>query len=118
LFLVNEYGGAGLYAATKSNFAYTSGPTIFWNKDGNVSEFARPDCHFADLNIHDHKLYCVVEDRSNNDSKQMIGRFNREKPDAFDAVAKGYDFYACPRISPNGKNLLYVGWNDPNMVNF
>ncbi|KAI6177607.1 Acyl-peptide hydrolase [Aphelenchoides bicaudatus] len=110
---VNEYGGTGLYAFTKSNFAYTSGPTIFWNQNGAIAEFSRPDCHFADLNFHDQHLYCVVEDRSKN--SQSIGRFDFKQPDSFDVVAKGYDFYSTPRISPDGKQLLYVAWNDPNM---
>jgi hypothetical protein len=114
--LVNEYGGTGLHAISGNNFAYTSGQTIFWNRNGSVTEFSHPDCHFADLNFVDKFLFCVVENHAENGSSQFIGRFEAEKNDSFETISKGYDFYASPRISPNGQYLLYLGWNDPNMV--
>lgn len=30
-------------------------------------------------------------------------------------LAQGFDFYACPRLSPDGKRLAYIRWNHPNL---
>ena len=30
-------------------------------------------------------------------------------------VTKGRDFYACPRVSPDGNWIAYVSWDHPHM---
>ncbi|GAA2055388.1 prolyl oligopeptidase family serine peptidase [Nocardiopsis rhodophaea] len=36
-------------------------------------------------------------------------------PDAVTVVAVGHHFLACPRISPDGRFLSWIGWDHPNM---
>ncbi|GAA4831072.1 S9 family peptidase [Kitasatospora terrestris] len=36
-------------------------------------------------------------------------------PDRVRVLADGYDFLACPRQSPDGRHLSWIGWNHPRM---
>jgi dipeptidyl aminopeptidase/acylaminoacyl peptidase len=38
-----------------------------------------------------------------------------EDPGKMVVLARGYDFYHSPRVSPDGRRLVYVAWNHPNM---
>ena len=30
-------------------------------------------------------------------------------------VASGHDFFAAPRLSPDGRQLAFISWDHPNM---
>jgi dipeptidyl aminopeptidase/acylaminoacyl peptidase len=122
---VHEYGGGAylLHDGTVyfSNFAdqqlYRQRflPDIMAPEAITAAETAR---RFADARIDDDRsrLICVMEDHSDT---------NREAVNTIVAVAldtgnvsqlvEGYDFYAAPRISPDGAHLLWVCWSHPNM---
>ncbi|KIH96882.1 acyl-peptide hydrolase [Streptomonospora alba] len=38
-----------------------------------------------------------------------------EDPDAVREVAAGHRFLACPRVSPDGRRLSWIGWDHPDM---
>lgn len=60
------------------------------------------------------RLICVMEDHS---SSAVINRLVSIEPDSgrIDTLAEGADFYAAPRLSPDGKNLCWLSWNHPYM---
>ncbi|MEZ4488278.1 MAG: prolyl oligopeptidase family serine peptidase [Cyanobacteriota/Melainabacteria group bacterium] len=79
------------------------------------------------------KLYCIVEqhaaegDNVHKEPENYVASIDigalfdgadslaSFKPVAPEVVAGGKDFYAYPRLSPDGKSLSYISWSHPNM---
>ncbi|MBM3193057.1 MAG: S9 family peptidase [Chlamydiae bacterium] len=73
---------------------------------------------FADFSIHPNGkwLYCVLEDHTEKDRiENCIGRVDLETGEV-EKIAKGHDFYAAPRLSPDGKKIAFIFWDHPNMA--
>ncbi|MGI9493972.1 MAG: S9 family peptidase, partial [Geminicoccaceae bacterium] len=63
------------------------------------------------------RIYAVREDhRDEGEAINTIVRLdlNRED-DPGQIVAAGHDFFAAPRLSPDGKKLAWLSWDHPNM---
>ncbi|MCU0571117.1 MAG: S9 family peptidase [Oculatellaceae cyanobacterium Prado106] len=79
---------------------------------------------YADAVIDDprQRLICVREDHRDS-SKEAVNAIvavqtaGFESPDTNEGqiLVSGSDFYACPRLSPNGDRLAWISWNHPNM---
>ncbi len=120
---VHEYGGGALAvsggAAYFSNFA---DQRLYRRPvDGSEPPAAITPAiavRYADATVDDARgrLICVAEDHR---------RAGREPENLLVAVAtgggaptpvhRGFDFYASPRLSPDGGRLAWVCWNHPNM---
>jgi dipeptidyl aminopeptidase/acylaminoacyl peptidase len=37
------------------------------------------------------------------------------QPEAGDVLVEGHDFFAAPRLSPDGRRLIWLAWDHPNM---
>ena len=37
------------------------------------------------------------------------------KPSVPKVLVEGHDFFAAPRLSPDGKQLAWIAWDHPNM---
>jgi dipeptidyl aminopeptidase/acylaminoacyl peptidase len=67
------------------------------------------------------RLICVREDHSTNNHEPVNTIVSvRLSPqdgtlDAGTVLASGNDFYAFPRLSPDGSRLCWIEWNHPNM---
>lgn len=63
------------------------------------------------------RLYCIREDHaSTHDPKNSLVTINLDGfNEKGDVLAEGNDFYATPRISPDGRKLAWITWNHPNM---
>jgi len=135
---VHEYGGAGLMMGANpldgeiffSDFSTQN--LLQLCSDGTTRQLASDDekCRFADgvlvpspsTDAETKAIYTVREDHSKEDQKEPQNTIVsiEESPDGVwgktsTLQAEGNDFYASPRVSPNGKQLAYVTWNHPSM---
>jgi len=119
---VHEYGGGA--------FAVVDGAAYFVNfSDQRVyvqRNQAAPvplthnDAHrFADLEVDHHRgrIVCVMEDHSEPDSEptNSIVTIDIDGHRPIETLVEGNDFYASPRISPDGTQMCWLTWNHPNM---
>jgi dipeptidyl aminopeptidase/acylaminoacyl peptidase len=119
---VHEYGG-GAYIVSDgtiyfSNFTdqrlYQQGPALA--PQPLTGEAAR---RYADMVVdtHRNRLICVREDHSASEGEAVntivaVG-LNHEQEER--VLVSGNDFYAAPRISPDGSYLAWLTWNHPNL---
>ncbi len=61
-------------------------------------------------------IFSVMEDhRDRKECENLIVKINT-KTKEITPLAKGYDFYAFPRINAQETKLAYIAWNHPNMM--
>ncbi|AFY92256.1 S9 family peptidase [Chamaesiphon minutus] len=74
---------------------------------------------YADLSVDTlrHRLICVQEEHDSADFEPLntIVSIDIAKPDDIQVMAGGCDFYAAPRLSPDGSRLAWLSWNHPNL---
>eukprot|EP00977_Amphora_coffeiformis_P020222 scaffold8005_cov275-Amphora_coffeaeformis.AAC.40 len=132
---VHEYGGGAVTLSPNSaplivNFATQQLCRLVPNKeddDGDAQTSSLMSCEpitaddnrfrFAD-GVLDEKtgtLYCVREDHLHPEPKHVVNEIVAVDTQTGDmtVVATGNDFYAAPRLSPDGQSLAYVTWNHP-----
>ncbi len=120
---VHEYGGGAL--AVSNGVAYFSNfsdQRLYRRPvDGSEAPAAiTPEIavRYADATVDDARarLICVAEDhrRAGREAENLLvsvpTRGGEPAP-----VHRGFDFYASPRLSPDGRQLAWVCWNHPNM---
>jgi dipeptidyl aminopeptidase/acylaminoacyl peptidase len=118
---VHEYGGkcSEIFDGTIyfSNFADQNIYKL--SREGTVSKITNSSVlRYGDFAIHPNGkwLYCVLEDHTKKDFvENCIGRVHLETGEV-EKIATGHDFYAAPRISPDGKKIAYIFWDNPNMA--
>ena len=121
---VHEYGGKALTFGKTSDqviFSDYTGQNLCTLVDGKVRSITQGDNRFryADGVFSDNAdtLYCVREDHEKPAPKDVVNEVVsvNVKSGAMKVLATGKDFYAAPRVSPDGKKVAYVNWNHPNM---
>lgn len=75
---------------------------------------------FADGILEDasQTIFCIREDHQKPAPKDVVNEVVALSVDGsmtMKTMATGNDFYAAPRLSPDGKKLAYITWNHPNM---
>ena len=116
---VHEYGGGALSAH--------EGMLYFVNdKDGRIYRLEKdkspvpitPASHLrlADLSVSPGgaSFFAVAEEHKENGNViNKLVKFNQAG--IIQVVASGHDFYSSPRVSPDGKSLIWITWDHPQM---
>ena len=120
---VHEYGGGAL--AVSNGVAYFSNfsdQRLYRRPvDGSGAPTAiTPEIavRYADATVDDarDRLICVAEDhrRAGREAENLLVSVPTGGGEPA-PVHRGFDFYASPRLSPDGSRLAWVCWNHPNM---
>jgi dipeptidyl aminopeptidase/acylaminoacyl peptidase len=86
----------------------------------------KTDLRFADgvVDQQRNRLICVCEDHRTAGSEPINSLVafslahpisSLSQPSEIITLASGYDFFATPRLSPDGQQLAWLAWNHPNM---
>jgi len=113
---VHEYGGGALIVDNEHvYFVRDQDQQIYSLDHHNVIKkiTSRDNARFADgcVNPHDGSLFYVMEEHG----PTVINSIVKITDTIITPIAIGNDFYSNPRISPDGKKLAYITWNNPNM---
>lgn len=122
--LVHEYGGGALIFGKSEDDIYLSEFSgqnicrILGGKEYSITE-AGGRFRYADgvLSEDGETIYCVREDHKNPAPKDVVNQVVSVNvaDGIMKVLASGKDFYAAPRLSPDGGKLAYVSWDHPNM---
>jgi dipeptidyl aminopeptidase/acylaminoacyl peptidase len=116
---VHEYGGGA--------FAVSEGTLYFCNDvdqqvyrvsgNGPVAITATPTRRYADFRVdrQRRRLIAVCEDRSGSQVENLLVTIGIDGDGTVRRLVAGSDFYAAPRLSPDGKRLAWLSWNHPDM---
>ncbi len=121
--MVHEYGG-GSYLVTGDEllfFANFADQRIY-RRDGDAALrpiTAEGAVRYADFaaDLGRGRLICVREDHRPTDRQAInsLVAVRVEGDDYGQVLAEGHDFYANPRLSPDGRALTWLAWDHPNM---
>ena len=120
---VHEYGG-GAYLVAEGT-VYFSGFTdqrLYRHRPGS-SGTPEPLTPAGDLQYADgvwdrrrRRILCVREDpTSGGEPTNTIVAVDPERGGPGEVLLRGSDFYAAPRLDPDGSRLAFVAWDHPNM---
>ena len=120
---VHEYGGGALTVSNGTAYFSNFADQRLYRRpvDGSEAPVAiTPDAavRYADATVDDARarLVCVAEDhrRAGREAENLLVSVPTGGGEPA-PVHRGFDFYASPRLSPDGARLAWVCWNHPNM---
>ncbi len=120
---VHEYGG-GDFAVFNGTiyFSHFKDQRLYVQKPGSLPRPITPERAFryadAVIDTLRNRLICVREDHTaagREAVNTIVGLKSEGDPDGGRVLISGNDFYASPRVSPDGQRLAWLTWNHPNM---
>ncbi|MEG4347966.1 S9 family peptidase [Microcoleus sp. A003_D6] len=118
---VNEYGGAAFaVAGGVVYFSHFADQRIYAQTLNSQPEPLTPaaNSRYADAMVDKqrNRLICVREDHAGEgEPVNTIVSINLDNGEDIKILTQGNDFYASPRLSPDGSLLSWICWNHPNM---
>lgn len=116
----HEYGGGAFAVADGVLFYCNDADQRIHRVDGGAPP--RPitppaDRRYADLIVDRarRRLVAVCEDHSNAVVRNFLVAIELDGAGPPRPLVSGADFYAAPRLSPNGRQLTWLCWNHPDM---
>lgn len=118
---VHEYGGGAFTVAEGViYFANFADQHLYRQRPGEIPQVMTPQdgYRYADLVVDRHRrlIFCVREDHTGEgEAVNTLVRLPLEGGENGHVIVSGNDFYASPRLSPDGRRLAFLTWNHPNM---
>lgn len=117
----HEYGGASYIVTIGGIFFINNSDQQIYHIDQHstvVQITTFENLRFADMtydNEH-HRIICVCEDHTHSSHEAVTTIVSININDGLmTTLCEGYDFYSNPRLSSDGKQLVWLCWNHPNM---
>ncbi|MHC5676312.1 S9 family peptidase [Nostoc sp.] len=117
---VHEYGGNSFFVVDSTVYFSNFADQRLYRQEINTEPQAITPLvavRYADgiFDRQRHRIICVSEDHTIPDREPIntlvsLGLEGDSKP-----LVSGNDFYASPRLSPDGSRLAWLVWNHPNM---
>ncbi|VDM54132.1 unnamed protein product [Angiostrongylus costaricensis] len=119
---VHEYGGGSFIPLNDGSIVYSTVEGVYEQISVDVQPVQLADAcerifRFSDFSCSGTHVFCVNEchQKRGGDPENRIISINRKTKEQ-KVVASGADFYASPRVSSDGKRLVWMQWNHVNMV--
>ncbi len=119
---VHEYGGGAFQVTDDAVYFSNFSDNLVYSQ--RLGETAQPITHNSLLRHADfcvdasrHRLIAVQEDHTlaGREAANRLVSLSMVEPGVSMVLAEGYDFYAAPRLSPDGRQLAWLCWNHPLM---
>jgi len=118
---VHEYGGGAFCVADDAlYFVNFADQRLYRQRRGEQPRALSPEkaCRYADLqlDLRRDRLLCVCEDHTQSGAEptNTIASLSLATGE-LQTLVSGSDFYAAPRLSPDGKHLAWLTWQHPQM---
>ena len=121
---VHEYGGTAFTVASDTLYFVNASDQRIYTLDLKSKGIPEPltpegNWRFADLLIDRKHLRLIAVCEEHNPGKEPQNyiasiSLNKNAPNV-ECLVSGADFYAYPKISPDGKKFCWIQWNHPSM---
>ncbi|KJH41279.1 peptidase, S9A/B/C family, catalytic domain protein [Dictyocaulus viviparus] len=118
---VHEYGGGSFIVLNDGSVVYSTVEGVYHQISADVQPTKLADAcerkfRFSDFSSSENHVFCVSEchDKPGYDPENCLISIDK-KTKQQNVVANGADFYSSPRVSPDGKRLVWMQWNHVNM---